>query len=47
MKRRTGLKRRREPANVASRVLARERFHAFLLFRDITALEKPGNSELP
>ena len=47
MKRRTGIKSRREPAKTASRSLARECFHAFMLFRDITAFEKPGNSELP
>jgi hypothetical protein len=47
MKRRTGMKSRREPAKAASRSLARERFHALPLFRDITAFEKPGNSELP
>jgi hypothetical protein len=47
MKRRTGMKSRREPAKAASRSLARERLHALALFRDITAFEKPGNSELP
>jgi hypothetical protein len=47
MKRKTGMKSRQERAKTAARAFSRDGFHAFLLFREITALVKPRNSDLP
>ena len=47
MKRRIGMKGRQEWAKTAPRAFSRDGFHAFLLFREITALVKPRNSDLP
>ena len=47
MKRRTGMKSKQERAKTAPRAFSRDGFHAFPLFREITALMKPRNSDLP
>jgi hypothetical protein len=47
MKRRTGMKSTQERAKTAVRAFARDRFHAFVQFRNIRVFDKPGNSELP
>jgi hypothetical protein len=44
---RTGMKSRREQAKAATRALSCDGFHAFVLFREITAFVKPRNSDLP